>query len=182
MLGEENKNEFFAVDESLFGHIDGEQLWLFGIINNNDRYFRIEPIYTTNTEALKKFISKQVAKGNNICTDGWQGYDYLDAPNSGYHRYRHNHGGGDFGFGVQSTSHIESLWAHLKDKIKNIYHVIPGKNILKFIKEAEYKYKLRNLSPENKVKELIESYSFLLSIGELNSENNEDSNESSDSD
>lgn len=178
MLGDENKNGFFAVDESLFGHIEGKQLWLLGIINND---FRIEPTYKRNIEDLKKFISKQVAKGNNICTDGWQEYDYLDDPQSGYHRYRHNHGGGDFGFGIQSTSHIESLWAHLKDKIKNTYHVIPGKNILKFIKEAEYKYKLRKLSPEDKIKELIESYSFLLFIGELNLGNNDESDNSSES-
>ena len=46
---------------------------------------------------------------------------------------------------------------------------------MKFIKEAVYIYKLRNLNPEAKIKELIESYSFLLSIGELNLENKEDS-------
>ena len=49
------------------------------------------------------------------------------------------------------------------------------------IEEDEYKYKLRNLSPEDKVKELIESFSFLFSIGELNLEKNENSDDSSDS-
>ena len=76
----------------------------------------------------------------------------------------------------------KTLWAHLKSKIKSTYNVIPSKNIFKFIKEAEYKYKLRDLCPEDKVKELIESYPFLISIGQLNLENEQDSDDSSDSD
>ena len=80
---------------------------------------------------------------------------------------------------VSDPPPILKHFGHLKSKIT--YHVFPLKNIMKFIKEAEYKYKLRNLSPEDKVKELIESYSFLLSIGELNLENNDDSDDGSDS-
>jgi len=41
LLGEENKNGYFAVDESLFGHVENKQFWLLGIINNEDRDFRI---------------------------------------------------------------------------------------------------------------------------------------------
>ena len=53
-------------------------------------HFRIESTYTTTTEDLKKFISKHIAKGNNICTDWLKGYDCLDTPQSGYQRYRQN--------------------------------------------------------------------------------------------
>ena len=51
----------------------------------------IESTYTRTIEDSKKFISKHIAKGNNICTDGWKGYDYLDTPQSGSQRYRQNH-------------------------------------------------------------------------------------------
>ena len=36
MLGDVSEGWIFAVDESLFGHIKGKQLWLLGIINNKD--------------------------------------------------------------------------------------------------------------------------------------------------
>ena len=73
MLDKEKKNDFFAVDESLFGQVDGNQFWMIGIINNKDRDFQIEPTFTWNIADLKNFISKYVAKGNSICTNGWAG-------------------------------------------------------------------------------------------------------------
>ena len=42
--------------------------------------------------------------GNNIVTDGWAGYDWMDQAESGYRRYRHIHS-----HGLESTSHIESI-------------------------------------------------------------------------
>ena len=79
-LGEENENAFFLVDESLFGHINDNQFWLLGIINNETRDFLVEFSDSRSSDALKSFISKHVKKGNNISTDGWAGYDYLDDP------------------------------------------------------------------------------------------------------
>lgn len=49
---------------------------------------------------------------------------------------------GDFGFGIQSTSHIVSIWNTIKSKIKGVYNIIPNKNIIRFIREAEFKFKL----------------------------------------
>ena len=60
---------------------------------------------------------------------------------------------------------IETLWAHLKAKIKSTYNVMPAKNLYKFIKESEFKYKIRKLDDEHKIKELFDCYSFLKSIG-----------------
>ena len=34
--------------------------------------------------------------GNNIVTDGWPGYDWMDQAGSGYRRYRHIYGQNDF--------------------------------------------------------------------------------------
>jgi len=110
ILGDENKGGYFSVDESMFGHVNGNQYWLLGIVDNsNHDDFRIDFEETRDTDSIKAFISKHVKIGKNICTDGWTGYNYLDQFNSGYNRFRHNLGGGDFGFGVESTSHIESI-------------------------------------------------------------------------
>ena len=95
----------------------------------------------------------------------------MDEHDSDYTSYRHNHGQGDFGYGLESTSHIEGLWANLQAIIKNTYRVMPHRNLLKFIKEAEFKFKLRNLNAELKMKELFDVYLFLKNVGEL--ENND---------
>ena len=149
-LGVENKNTYFAVDESLLRHKNGKQIWLLGAIDNITKVFRIEGTYTRDAVTLEKFITLNIETGNNIVTDGRSGYAFLDAPDSNFRRFSHNHGGGDFGFGQESTSHIESLWYQLKAKIKEIYHLIPTKNLMHFVKEAEYRIKIKNLNPEKK--------------------------------
>lgn len=97
---------------NMFGHEAGTQFWVLGIINTQTKEFRIEPVQVRDTPMIKSFISRHTKRGNNITTEGWSTYEYLDSPNSGYQHFIHNHGGGDFGFGIESTSHIESLWAH----------------------------------------------------------------------
>ena len=42
ILGEENKNDYFSVDESLFTHLNLKQIWILGIINNAKKEFRLE--------------------------------------------------------------------------------------------------------------------------------------------
>ena len=138
-----------------------------GIINNKTHDFRIDYTKSRDSNAIKNFISRHVQKGNKICTNGWAGYDYLDSPDSGYQRFKHNHGGGDFDYAEQSSSHIEGIWSVLKSKIKNSYYVFPTKNILKFIKEAEFKYKIKALSPESKMKEIFDCYSHLKVVGDF---------------
>ena len=46
------------------------------------------------------------------------GYNWLDSNQSGYVHRKHIHGAHDFGYGMESTSHIESLWLQLKLLIK----------------------------------------------------------------
>ena len=53
----------------------------------------------------------------------------------------------------------------MKAKIKSTYNVMPAKNLYKFIKESEFKYKIRKLSDALKIKETLDCYSFLKSIG-----------------
>ena len=82
----------------------------------------------------------------------WAPYIYLDNPLSGYHHYRHVHGSGDFGIGVQSSSNIEIIWAQIKSKIKENYHIIPPKKFMLFVREAEFKIKIRNMTNDMKIK------------------------------
>ena len=126
----------------MFCHdVNKDQLSVLGVCDNKTKDFRIAVCKNRNVSIFKHFIKSIVPKGNNIICDGWRGYQWIDQANSGYVRYVHINELNDFGFGLESTSHIESIWAQLKASIKNIYKSIPNVNFLFFLKEAEWKLK-----------------------------------------
>jgi hypothetical protein len=65
------------------------------------------------------------------------------------------------------------LWSVLKYKIKTTYNVIPTTNIMHFIREAEFKYKIRNLSLDAKIKEFFEFWKLLNNIKDVEIEKSE---------
>ena len=93
-LGEKNQNKFFSIDERLINYIEGQQVWLIEIIDNIEKDFLLEAVFNRDESSIKKYISMYIETGNNICSDGWATYNYLDNELSGYHHYRHVHGGG----------------------------------------------------------------------------------------
>ena len=175
LLLEENMHLKCSIDESLFTHSkNGEEVWVLGIINNQDKNeFRLEATTNRNSATLKKFIEKYIGKGNTIVSDGWPAYSFLDQANSGYDHDTHNHGHGDFGFGLNSTSSIESLWSSLKSKIKKTYHNIPSKNFIRFLKESEWKYINRNKTYDQKIKEFFDCFNFLQNVKDVEFEKNQ---------
>jgi len=50
------------------------------------------------------------------------------------------------------------------------YNIIPAINTIKFVREAEFKYKIRILSDEAKIKELFDCYDLLRNNGTLDSD------------
>ena len=75
--------------------------------------------------------------------------------------------GGDFNFGLQSTSYIESIWSQIKGLIKNNYYSIPQKNLLHFICEAEYKILIKSKSNSEKIKDFFDCYKFLSDVKDV---------------
>ena len=59
---------------------------------------------------------------------------------------------------------MEIYWGILKQKIKSTYNVIPSKNIIHFIKEAEYKYNIRDKDFDTKIKDFFECFKLLENI------------------
>ena len=100
-------------------------------------------------------------------------YSWIDDNNSGYSHITHILGGGDFGFGISSTSHIESLWNALKAKIKTTYHIIRSKNFISFLREAEWKYINRKKNNSEKIKEFFECYDYVKNLNDIVFEPNE---------
>ena len=44
----------------------------------------------------------------------------------------------DFGLGIESTSHIESIWSQLKSFIIKFYQALKSDNFIYFIRELEF--------------------------------------------
>ena len=111
-ISEEGKNESFAVDESNFISINNRNLWVLGAINTSSKKLRLEITFDRDKETLKRFINTHIKYGNRIVHDMWAGYNWL-ANDINYTNSPHSHGHGDFGYGLDSTSHIESVWGNL---------------------------------------------------------------------
>ena len=110
VIGDANKNEFYSADESLITHHNYKQIWLLGVINNTTKKFRIAGSYNRDSSTLSRFIKKLVTVGNQIVTDSWGGYNWLNSPLSGCQHIKYNHGLGLFGWSLQSTFHMEAIW------------------------------------------------------------------------
>ena len=103
------------IDESMFTHSNGNKIWVVGAVNNETRNIRCDIFYTRNTADMKLFINNHIKKENNIITDGWSAYNFLDNNNSHYYHEVHVHGpNGQFWFGQHRKSHIEDVWRLLK--------------------------------------------------------------------
>ena len=155
----ENAHYHYSVDESLFYHdLNCKQIWVLGITENETKNFRVVVSYNRDEEMLKTFIKKFIPRGNIIISDAWLGYSFLNDVNSGYIHSIHVHGQNDFGFGLDSTSHVESIWGILKHELKSLYTTIRYHNFLYFLREIKFKYKYRALSNEKKIEKFFDCF------------------------
>lgn len=136
------------------------KVWVIGARNNKTGNIRIDLFNTRTENDMKTFIYNHINKNNNIITDGWSSYNFLDWPDSGYTHETFVHGpNGNFGFGVHCTSQIESVWSTLQSYIKRIYNIIPDENFILFLREAEMRYRFSNKSNKDieiEFKEIME--------------------------
>ena len=99
--------------------------------------------------------------GNIIISDGWSGYNFLSQADSLYTHSVHNHGHGDFGVGLDSTSYIKSLWSQIKTILKQTYNSIPSQSYFLFVWEAEFLIKIKNLNNISKMNEYIDVINYI---------------------
>ena len=155
LLGDKDKNGVYSIDESLFvTDANNNQIWAIGAVDNISKDFRVDIAFKRDESILKKFIITHIESGNKIITDGWAGYSFIDQL-QGYTREVHIHGAADFGYGINSTSHIESIWSQLKAVIKSIYYIIPHQNFLFYLRDAEWRIKNKTKNLEEKIKEFF---------------------------
>ena len=87
--------------------------------------------------------------------------DWISLPNSVYTHIRYVHGHGQFGYGDESTSHIEQLWSVLKTIFKRIYVTIPSNYFNLFLREIEWRYLISIKNDTEKLKELLDIFDYV---------------------
>ena len=114
-------------------------------------------------------VNTYVPKGNIIITDGALCYSWLDNVDSGYTHHVHNHGHGDFGEALDSTSHVEQLWNNLKSIIKKIYFFIPNNNFVLYLRESEWRRNQKKFdSNKNIMTSFEETLQYIDNSGNIN--------------
>jgi hypothetical protein len=113
-------------------------------------------------QIIKKIIGLHIPKGNTIITEGAMYYRWSDDPSSVYTHSMYNHQQGNFGQGIDSTSHVEQLWAHLKHIIKSIYYVIPTEYFVLFLRE--YEFRRNNIENKNIINDFEEIYEYIYDL------------------
>lgn len=114
---------------------------------------------------------KFIDSNNRFISDGWNGYNFIRNFN-GYSHEAHNHGAGDFGEGLHTTSQIESFLNELKSKIKNTYHIIPTNYFIHFLWEAEWKIKNKNKSYKLLIKGFFDCFKYIKDLSNIILEDN----------
>ena len=113
-LGQLNGGSNISIDEFLFTHLNREKICIIGAKSNKTTNIRLDLYKRRGEEKVKTFIYNQVKENNNIITDGWLSYNFLDSPNLDYTHEIHVHElHRNFGFGKHSSSHIEGVWVLL---------------------------------------------------------------------
>ena len=133
---------------------NNNQIWVIGDVDNISKDFRVDISFKRNESILKEFIITHIESVNKIITYGWTGYSFI-VHLEGYTREVHINGASNFGYGINSTSNIESIWSQLKSVIKSIYYIIPHQNFLFYLREAEWRIKNKSKNFEEKIKEFF---------------------------
>ena len=112
-------------DETLVNHINGEQVWAFGLYELERDRIKVFIVPNRSAQVLQPIIRENVSDETNFYSDMWRGY--LGLHNNFNPSFTHtaiNHSM-TWGHGLESTNYIESQWAWIKLKLRSVYHTFP---------------------------------------------------------
>ena len=87
----------------------GNQIWFVGAYESDTFNIRLDVINEQNAINLKKFTLNHIEPGTSITHDGWSWYSFLNDDDSVWDHEIHNHGHGDFGYGLHSTNIVQEI-------------------------------------------------------------------------
>ena len=126
------------VDESLFGKRckyhrgkpkTGIKVWIVGLIERRSGRMILYPVENRDEKTLLKIITRHVAPGSEIYTDGWGAYANIAGTGHGYkhftviHKYQYTKRYREVATGLIKNVHtntIEGAWTHAKMHFKRI--------------------------------------------------------------
>ena len=145
-----------AIDETLLLHSStNEQIWIIGGIETKTRKVRLILAKDRTRNTIESFVNNNFQEGTHFIHDDWPSYNFLDN-NMNFTHEIHRLGGGDFGFGRHSTSHIENYWSQYKKLLTRIYGMVPKKNYTLFFREIKFRINL-GYKTHNEAKDIIKN-------------------------
>ena len=118
----------------------GGKIPVVGVKNRDTKQVQAEVIDDPNEDALREFVSRYVALGATVYTDG--SYAYQDMIEDGYFHEAVIHSRGEYVRGDVSTNSIESFWSMVKRTIMGTYHKISGKHLGRYVTEFVARQKM----------------------------------------
>jgi transposase-like protein len=114
---------------------------------------RMRKISSPSSENLLKFIQDNIEKGSTIVTDGWQGYNIIEA-----YGYKHDIIEGESSVEVaKNLIHIHRAFSNLKTWINGTHHGVSKKHIQAYLNEYVFRYNRRRVP--------FEAFNAILGIG-----------------
>jgi transposase-like protein len=117
-----------------------EKTAVFGMLNRTNREVRAMVIPNVKRATLQAKILENVGAGTTVYTDGWPGYDRMDAT-----RYVHevvNHAT-EYVRGEVSTQAIENFWSCLKRTLNGTYVAVEPFHLDRYLDEQMFRFNNR---------------------------------------
>lgn len=167
-LGEDKLKGIIEADESYFGGINRkrnkkyrkpyvkrgrgtDKTPVFGIRERNGKVF-IDILPNLSKKQINIIFKNKVERGSEVMTDEFKSYKGLI-----YRGYIHRfveHGNEQYVKGSIHVNGMENFWSWAKEKMYK-FHGVFRKNLIFYMKEIEWKFNNRNLTPEEIAFEIV---------------------------
>lgn len=117
-----------------------EKTAVFGMLERGTRQVRATVIPNVKRETLQKKILEQVGFGSTIYTDGWPGYDGLNAKQFIHETVTHMD---EYVRGEVSTQAIENFWSCLKRTLNGTYVAVEPFHMERYLDEQMFRFNNR---------------------------------------
>lgn len=97
------------------------QVWLFGLIGETSRRVKLFIVDARNHERLGVIVSRHIARGCTVHTDGWGAYQAIDWAGMGLVRHRNVHLNNLNRRNFEHCHLIEGLWSVFKGHTRRMY-------------------------------------------------------------